>query len=446
MNARRLARRLVVEWVDPATLRPNPDNPRRIGREARARLKRGLERFGWLGPIVARRADRLVLGGHQRLDIAIETGARSVPVAFVSGLTDAEARAATLLLNNPEAQGEWDEEKVQQALAALPTSLLEDTGFSRATLHALGAQLDEEEAPADPADYVPAVPATPKSEPGAIYELGPHRLLCADATVVANLELVLGAARADAFVTDPPYAIYGSSTGLGTDVTDDKIIRPFFREVLLAAKRSTKEFAHVYVFCDWRSWASWWEMAKQAGLKVKNCLVWDKGDFGMGANWPNAHEFVCFLANMAPDPTMTSKRRTGQRQVLDHSNMLRYPRASGDDRLHNAGKPVALLSLLIEKATEPGETVIDPFVGSGSTLVAAHQAGRRCVAVEIEPKWCDVTRQRYADLVGDPAASPLGRLSPDADGAAKRGIDPGDGAGASSDRPARRGRRKGDAP
>lgn len=431
-------------WTPVGKLRPNPENPRKIGKAEFDRLKRGIQRFGLVDPIVARSKDGLVLGGHQRLEAARQLGIARVPVLYVERLGDAEANALTVLLNNPEAQGTWDEEALGRMLAGIPRLNLRDTGFSDDSLVKLAAHFEPEPVPAEnPLDHVPQPPATPKSEPGGLYELGPHRLLCADATTPESLAQVLGEVRADAFVTDPPYAIYGSSTGLGADVTDDKIIRPFFREVLLAAKRSTKEFAHVYVFCDWRSWASWWEMAKQAGLKVKNCLVWDKGDFGMGANYPNAHEFVCFLANMAPDPTMTSKRRTGQRQVLDQANLLRFPRASGDDRQHNAGKPVALLTLLIEKATERGELVVDPFVGSGSTIIAAEKAGRRCVAVEIEPKWCDVTRQRYADLVGDPALSPTGKLSPDAVALANRGIAPGDGKGASSPRPARR--RKGDA-
>jgi DNA modification methylase len=405
-------KQLRLTYIAPRRLRPNPENPRRIGKDARQRLAAGMERFGWLGPIVARRKDRLVLGGHQRLDIALERGDDRVPVVLVDDLTDSEARAVTLLLNNPAAQGEWDNGKLETFLAQIPQKLLRATGFDDASLKGLAAHFRSNGAQEEEQlDEIPVVPVVPKSEVGQVYELGPHRILCGDATVPENLALLLGDKRADAFVTDPPYGIYGSSTGLGADVTDDKIIRPFFREVLLCAKRSTIEFAHVYVFCDWRSWASWWEMAKQAGLKVKNCLVWDKGDFGMGANYPNAHEFVLFAANMAPDPTMTSKRRTGQRQVLDHANILRFPRASGAERLHNAGKPVQMLQLLIENGTDAGGLVLDPFVGSGSTIIAADRCGRACYAVEIDPKWCDVARQRYADLVGDPAFSPVGRVA-----------------------------------
>lgn len=431
-----------IEMVDPSRLKPHPDNPRRIGREARARLAAGLATFGWLGPIVARREDDLVLGGHQKLDIALERKEKLVPVLYRSGLSDAEARAVLILLNNPEAQGEWDTEKLAKVLADVPRAELESTGFSKDTLTEIAphfapqAEGDEE--------YLPAVPDVPRSESGKVYELGRHRLMCGDSTMVEQVQQLVGVTRCDAFVTDPPYAIYGSSTGLGADVTDDKLVRPFFREVLLVAKRSTKEFAHVYVFCDWRSWASWWEVAKQAQLKVKNCLVWDKGDFGMGANYPNAHEFVCFLANMAPDPTMTSKRRTGQRQVLDQANMLRFPRAAGVERLHNAGKPVALLQLLIEKGTEAGQSVLDPFCGSGSTIIAAERSGRTCLALEIDPKWCDVARQRYADVVGDAKWSPARKLSPRKEPVAKRGIDQdGDGAPSSPVPVARRGRRKG---
>jgi site-specific DNA-methyltransferase (adenine-specific) len=403
--------KLRIEYVAPAKLRPNPENPRRIDKASRERLGAGLERFGWLGPIVARKRDRLVLGGHQRLSLALERGEARVPVVYVDGLSDNEARAVTVLLNNPAAQGEWDEAKLEAFLAQIPRKLLRATGFGDEELQELAAHFQPDgDGRGDQADLIPAVPLSPKSEAGVVYELGPHRLLCGDATVPESLVQLMGERRADMFLTDPPYGIYGSSTGLGADVTDDKIIRPFFREVLLAAKRTTVEFAHVYVFCDWRSWASWWEMAKQAGLKVKNCIVWDKGDFGMGANYPNAHEFILFAANLAPDPTMTSKRRTGQRQVLDQPNILRFPRASGADRQHNAAKPVALLSLLIDKGCDPGGVVLDPYAGSGSTIVAAERTGRIGYGVEIDPKWCDVARQRYADLTGDPQWSPVGRV------------------------------------
>jgi len=237
------------------------------------------------------------------------------------------------------------------------------------------------------------------------------RILCADATQDGALAPLMREAKADLFLTDPPYGIYGSSSGLAADITDDKIIRPFFRSALLVAKEWTREFAHIYVFCDWRSWASWWEMAKQAGLDVKNCIVWDKGGSGLGNNYANTHEFVAFLANLPPQPAMASRRRSGQRPVLK-PNLMRCDRVTGDDRLHNAAKPVAFLSDLIENSTDPGELVLDPFVGSGSTLIACERTGRRCVAVDVAPGWCDVTRQRYADLMGDRRWSPAGRLTP----------------------------------
>src|SRR5207237_245118 len=100
-------------------------------------------------------------------------------------------------------------------------------------------------------------------------------------------ERVLEGKRAAMVFTDPPYAIYGSSSGLGADVTDDKIVRPFFRDVLAMAQRATSLFAHVYVCCDWRSWPSWWEVAKLTGLAPKNLVVWDKGGGGLGNNFAN---------------------------------------------------------------------------------------------------------------------------------------------------------------
>jgi site-specific DNA-methyltransferase (adenine-specific) len=151
-----------------------------------------------------------------------------------------------------------------------------------------------------------------------------------------------------------------------------------------------REFGHAYVCCDWRSYPSIVETAKRTGMESKNLLVWDKGGAGLGSNYANTHEFLAFFSRMPPATgVMTQDRRSGQRSVYA-SNILRFGRPHGDDRQHNAAKPVAMLRQLIVNSTDPGERVLDLFGGSGSTAVAAAAEGRVGLVMEQEPSLIDV--------------------------------------------------------
>jgi DNA modification methylase len=234
-----------------------------------------------------------------------------------------------------------------------------------------------------------------------VIELDAHRLVCGDMTDAEVRKALLGRSRADCVWTDPPYAIYGSSSGLAEDITDDKIARPFFQEILAASVSALKLFGHAYICCDWRSWASWWEMTKRTSLTPKNLIVWDKGSSGLGNNYANTYELVGFFARL-PKQTAMGNRKTGQRPV--HSpNLMRFNRPTGDDRQHNAAKPVDLVQKMIELSTDVGGLVVDWFAGSGSTLIACERANRRCRLTEIDPRYCDVTVRRWQEYTGKSA-------------------------------------------
>jgi len=321
-----------------------------------------------------------------------------VPV-LVTDLTEAEADVVLATYDPIGAMAEKDHE----AFATLAARI--NTG-NEALLGLLGRTKDGETDPDDVPDLTPEAAAKPLSEVGETYALGPHRVMCGDATMADDMQAIMDGKLAQLVVTDPPYAIFGSSSGLSADITDDKIVRPFFRDVLAAAQEATQLFSHVYVFCDWRSWASWWEMAKQTSLVPKNLLVWDKGGGGLGASYANTYELIGYLANL-PQQNVMGEIQAGQRTVHT-GNILRANRPTGSDRQHNAAKPVDLLQQLIENSSDQADIVLDMFLGSGSTLIAAEQTGRTCYGMEIDPRYVDVIRQRYADFVGDPSLAPNG--------------------------------------
>lgn len=232
-----------------------------------------------------------------------------------------------------------------------------------------------------------------------------HKLLCGDSTNPKDVDRLMDGQKAHMVFTDPPYAIYGSSTGVSSDVADDKMVRPFFRDILRCAKHHSRKFAHIYICCDFRSWSSWWEVSKDVGLQVKNCIVWDKQSPGMGSMYQNRHEFLLFATNSQQETVHISRknRATGQRLVEGISNLWSIPRMPSKEKEHNAAKPTELVMRAARSSSDEKDSILDPFLGSGTTLIAAQQLGRRCFGLEIEPKFVDISIRRWENLTGEKA-------------------------------------------
>lgn len=385
-------------------------NPRLHSDEEVRRLAEFVARLGFRKPIEVDE-DGVVLAGHRRLAAAALLGLARVPVLQHRDLSAEEKRAYRIADNRLTLEGEWSAEHLHHEVKALGDFDLHGLGFTdaeiRRALEGLPSTVDEPEPAAEVEPDLPAAPAKPVTQAGDVWAIGEHRIACLDSLLKESRDRVFvtgtrSVARVDMVFTDPPYAIYGSSTGVASDITDDKMVRPFFREVLVAAVSTCRPFAHVYVCCDWRSYPSWWEVAKGTGITPKNCIVWDKGGAGLGANYANTHELLLF-GWLLPLRQNMSQKITGGRQVND-SNIWRCNRvpAAGTTagRVHNAQKPVDLVKRAIENSSEEGEAVADFFLGSGTTLVAAHKLGRRCFGFEIEPRNCDVAVIRSQQETG----------------------------------------------
>lgn len=405
---------LTVVEVPLAELRPDPDNPRRITAKRRAILEQQVadDNFMRARPVIAL-PDGMIVAGEQRWRARAKIG-RETCFAFFADL-DAAARVEWAARDNNHA-GEWVGDALGELLGdERRPDRLALMGFTLDDVDKLVRPAKRDRGSAAGSDDLPDLPEEPETRPGDVIELGAHRLICGDATKDGVLDRLLargasgpGAARVDAVITDPPYAIYGSSTGLAAEVADDKMVRPFFRAALQATARALKPFGHVYVCCDWRSWASWWEVAKGTGITPKNMIVWDKKGSGLGNNYANTHELI-FFACAIPKRTRMTVDNPGQRAVLDANvwHINRVP--SGEDRIHNAQKPVELVERAIDNSTEPGERVLDLFAGSGTTIIAAENTSRVALAVEIDPAWCDAAVLRWEKLTGQHAKRPRRR-------------------------------------
>lgn len=381
-------------------LRPAEYNPRIMGKEERESLMASIANFGMVDPIIANK-DGTVIGGHQRLEAALALGMPTVPTIFLDIPDKKRERALNIALN--KIGGKFD----QHLLADIMLNDLDEqerrlTGHSDKEIEKMIGKLLKDDDVAGRQDESPEPPKNPETKLGDIIRLGEHVLVCGDSTNEADLKTLLGDERVDMVFTDPPYAIFGSSTGVGANVADDKMVRSFFRDILRACSSSVKEFGHIYVCSDYRSWATWWFVAAELRvLQVKNCIVWDKQTPGMGSMYQNRHEFIMFLANVNEQKLMQSQDKAGHRIVRGDPNIWEIPR----DRLkeHNAQKPVELCERAIRNSSDDGQVVLDLFGGSGSTMIACEKIGRSCRMMEIDPSWCDVIIARWENFSGKKA-------------------------------------------
>jgi DNA modification methylase len=342
------------------------------------------------------------LSGNHRLKLFREEGMAAVSAVVVE-LPDPQAKVLAQALNRTRGEDE------RGALDALLRDVMSDLPASDVasllpqTERELDALLKGTAAVGvgEEAEDIPPPAAAPVSERGTLYQLGPHRVLCGDATKAEDVALLMDGEQAGVVVTDPPYAIYGSSTGIASDIADDRMVVPFFEAILRSCSSVLGLFGHAYTCADWRSWSAWWEASRRTDMKPKNAIAWDKGSAGLGSMYANCYELVGFWVKCPKELAITSAGKRGEGRNERHKlvmqpNVIRQDRVPHKERHgHNAAKPVELMSIFIENSSDAGEVVVDFFLGSGTTLIAAAKLGRRCFGTEIDPAWVDVIRRRW---------------------------------------------------
>lgn len=366
----------------------NPNNPRIIKDDKFKKLVQSLKDFPEMAKIrpVVLNKEHIILGGNMRYKAMQEAGWTDIPVTIVDW---SEEKQREFIIKDNVSGGEWDWDVLANEW---DTELLDEWGLDTPD------NWNEKEVEEDEAPEVSSEP--PVSQLGSIYQLGRHFVMCGDSTDKASVELLMAGEVADMVFTDPPYALFGNSTGVA-GITDDNMVRPFFRNILQMTKSVSKTYAHIYVCCDWHSAFSIEAIAREVKLPAKNLCIWDKGDGGIGGMYSNCYEMIWFFANSPNVTTTTGKKKAGERIVNGVSNIWRYPRVTGTDREHNAAKPVDMIAVPIKAASDVGEKVLDLFLGSGSTLIACEQTDRICYGMELDPKYVDVIRKRYAKFIGE---------------------------------------------
>ena len=356
-------------------------------------------------PLIALLDGRVVCG-NQRLLAARELGWVSIPTVFVD-LDDARARTWVLRDNN--GYGEWDD-----SLAGFLSDLradgveLELTGFSPEFVEGLLRPLDL--AGRDP-DEAPAAPARPKSVLGGLYELGRHRLVCGDATDPEVLLAVAAGVRAGVVWTDPPYGVgYVGKTGRALRIANDAPAETagLLVGAFVASASVLEPGSPFYLASPAGPMGVVFRAAlAEAGWRLHQSLVWVKDAFVLGhSDYHYRHEDI--LYGYLPGGGRPGRgRHRGSRWLGDNRSdtVFEVPRPARSSE-HPTMKPVELIMRQLTNSLAAGGSVLDPFAGSGSTLIAAERLGGRCLAVELDPGYCDVIRSRYAAYSGQPGCAP----------------------------------------
>ena len=391
-----------IEYLPTASLNAAPYNPRKMPDEQMARLMRGIEAFGLVDPIIVNQATGNIVGGHQRVEAAKRLKLVEVPVVHVSLDRDQE-RALNLALN--KISGEWDLDLLRGILGDLDGGGfdLELTGFNAdeiAELLAGGVEDDDEREPGDP-DDVPEVDeqAPPVTQPGDLIILGAHRLLCGDSTKAEDVARLMDGALADAVFTDPPYQIdFKPQRGTFDRIAQDNLSRgefgPWMDAVMGSLLFGTKPDATMFIWCGW-STISWFQPAIEAALTIKALNVWKKNNFGIGY-WTRPQWEPFFLA-LKGEP---------QKPEVAPSDVWEYAKVHHTDQVHSCEKPVGLIEAILAPYSKQGDTVLDLFGGSGSTLIACESTNRAAYLMELDPRYCDVIVTRWEKFTGKTAQRP----------------------------------------
>ena len=392
----------VAHWPT-ARLVPYARNARTHSEEQVAQIAASIVDFGFTNPILAG-SDGVIVAGHGRLAAAQKLGLDTVPVVVLDHLTPTQRRALIIADNRIAENAGWDDAMLRIELQSLQEDgfNLDITGFDA---DALAELMAGEETTVDgntDEDAVPEVSETPISRPGDIWVLGEHRLLCGDSTVAESYDRLMQGEQADMVFTDPPYNVdYANSAKdkmRGTDrpILNDNLGDGFYDFLLAALTPMLQHCAGAtYIAMSSSELDTLQQAFRAAGGKWSTFIIWAKHTFTLGrADYQRQYEPILYGW-----PEGQNRHWCGDR---DQSDVWAIKKPQKND-LHPTMKPVELVERALRNSSRPGDTVLDPFGGSGTTLIAAEKSGRKTRMIELDPKYCDVIVRRWQDFSGHQA-------------------------------------------
>ena len=393
-----------TQLVPIQSLNPAKYNPRTMPRDQMEALKRSLEKYGFVEPVVVNKRGNVIVGGHQRVTAWQEMGRKSLPVLFVD-LDEANEKALNLSLN--KISGVWDDTALSLVLSDLKGLGCTDDDFSfmgfspqevadaLSVFGTVGLKMDDLKGLDDESIPETDTKKEPQTKLGDVYSIGPHRLMCGDATALDNVRSLMAGKLCDLVITDPPYnvAYVGKTKDAMTINNDDLSSRDFydflyraFYNLIQASKAGTP----IYVFHADSEGENFRKAMRSVGWQLKQCLIWAKNSFVMGRqDYQWQHEPILYGWAAGAAHSWYGDR--------SQSTLLHFDRPTRND-LHPTMKPIALIEYLLGNSSQCGDLVLDLFGGSGSTMVACERTSRRAYLMEQDPHYCDVIVERMRSL------------------------------------------------
>lgn len=390
-----------IQKINIENLKPAEYNPRKDLKpedEEYQKIKNSLVEFGYVAPIIVN-SDMTVIGGHQRLKVLKELGYTEVECNIVD-LDKNKEKSLNIALN--KITGEWDNTKLEELLAELKEAdvNLDATGFSFDEVDNILKDITGTKEDNFDLDEALEEIDEPVTQPGDIYILGKHRLMCGDSTQKEQVMRLMNKQDADMLLTDPPYNVdYEGKTQEALKIENDNMNETEFYNFLLDSFNNmfeiSKNGCSVYVFHADTEGLNFRNAFKSAGFKLAQCLVWVKNTFVMGRqDYQWRHEPILYGWKEGAGHYFIDNRK--QSTVLEFDKPTRNAE-------HPTMKPIDLLVYLIKNSSKENQLIVDLFGGSGSTLIAAEQTQRTCYTMELDPKYCDVIVKRWENLTGQKA-------------------------------------------
>jgi DNA modification methylase len=401
---------LAVSYRTVGSLVPAPGNSRVHSKSQLDQIAASIREFGFTNPILID-PDGGIIAGHGRLLAAKALGLSEVPTIVLGGLSEAQKRALRIADNKIALNAGWDLDLLRVELSDLSVGFdLSLTGFSTGELDVL---LNGTPDPDD--EIIPAVSTTPRTRPGDIWIAGEHRIGCGDARDLAFVQAVMGPdTRADAAFMDPPYnvRINGHANakgrhrefGMASGEMDDEAFRAFLSDTLSPSVAVSRDGAVHFICMDWRHLDDVSAVGKRLYGDLLNLCVWNKSNAGMGSLYRSKHEFV-FVYRVGNAPHFNAvelgKHGRNRTNVWDYASVNSMAGSRREDlALHPTVKPTALVADAMQDVTRRGEVVLDLFLGSGTTLIAAERTGRVFRGIELDPAYVDVALERWSAMTG----------------------------------------------
>ena len=373
-----------------------------------AQIAKSITEFGWTNPILIGKDD-VIIAGHARWDAAKLLNLAEVPTLRLSSLTAAQRKAYVMADNQLALNAGWDTELLRLELGDLKSLEFDIStiGFGEDFLADLLAERTE--GLTDP-DDVPEVPEEPVTHPGDLWIMGRHRLLCGDATVEVDVKRLLNGVEPHLMVTDPPYGVRYASTwrdqsgltrakqkAVGLVVNDD--------QADWTDAWALSPVAVAYVWCASMTNDILIASLERVDFERRAQIVWAKQGFVFGrGHYHWQHELCWYAVRKGNSGYWSGDRTQTTLWRIDNANLMKGGKRDDTVSGHGTQKPVECMRRPIENNSSPGQAVYDPFLGSGTTMIAAEQTGRSCLCLEISPAYVDVSVKRWQDFTGESAA------------------------------------------